>query len=168
MSENRQIRFGSGFLAAWIFYFSIWLAATASFETARIFTGGLLTIALAYLSSTRTAFWAGLNLDPRRIFAGLRYLGVFFREMLVSNLAVLRYVYSPTVAVSPQIIHLPVKARTSRARLALTNTLALTPGTLPIDLKDNDLEIHVLDSALVGGADDSVQTFETLLENAIG
>ena len=168
MNEIRQDRFASGFFAAWTFYFCIWIAATASFETARIVAGGLLTATLAYLSTTRTAFWAGLDLKPRRVFAALRYLTVFFREMVVSNLAVLRYVYSPAVSISPKTIHVPIQARSARERLALTNTLALTPGTLPIDLKNSDLEIHVLDSALVGGAGDSVQTFETLLENAIG
>jgi len=88
--------------------------------------------------------------------------------MVRSNLAVLVYVYAPHKRPSPAVINVPVRATGLRERLALTNTLALTPGSLAIQLRGDMMAVHVLDIALAEGIEDSVRTYERLLEKALG
>jgi multicomponent Na+:H+ antiporter subunit E len=155
-------------LAVWIVFFLIWLAATVSLEPARVATGLCVAAATAYFAATRTKFWSGLGFGPRRLLAVVAYLVTFLIEMIKSNLAVLAYVYSPTRKVASDVIRVPVRLKGARERLTLANTVALTPGTLPIDLTGDTLEVHVLDKNLVDGAVESVGDFETLLENSVG
>ncbi|MCA8882149.1 MAG: Na+/H+ antiporter subunit E [Rhodobacteraceae bacterium] len=158
----------SGFWAAWITFFLIWLAASASLESARVIAGLLVTAGIAGLSTRLTTFWAGLTLSPARLLAGLGYLAVFLKEMVKSNIVMLGYVYAPRIKIAPEIIHIPTRLRGPRERLALTNTLALTPGSLVVDLNRQQIDLHVLDRDLADGAKGSVQKFEPLLEKALG
>lgn len=157
-----------GFVAAWFTLFLIWISVTASLELTQVVTGFLVTAGIANIATGRSRFWSGLTLSAERFGAALRYVSVFLKEMVGSNLSVLKYVYAGKVDIAPQVVSLPVKITGPRERLALTNTIALTPGTLAVDLVEDSVEIHVLDAALVPGAKDSVAEFETLLEKAIG
>lgn len=168
MSKRKATFLGPGFLAAWMLFFAIWLAATSSLQPAVGLTGLFLSAIVARTLAVRTTFWAGLRIGPFRVIAGLRFLAMFTREMLSSNVAVLGYVYAPRVATSPRVIEAPIRIKGRRERLVLTNALALTPGTLPIDLDGERLDVHLLDSGLEKGARDSVSRFEKLLEKAIG
>lgn len=159
---------GAGVLGLWIFLFLVWLGATATFEIAPVLCGLGLTGVTAYFSATRTEFWSGLDLRFARIVAGCGYLLVFLRDMVLSNISVLRYVYAPEVRTAPETITVPLRISGPRERLALMNTIALTPGTLPLDLVGDHVQIHVLDKKLSDGVPAGVRTFEIYLEKAIG
>ncbi|MDK3072899.1 Na+/H+ antiporter subunit E [Sedimentitalea sp. JM2-8] len=158
----------NGFWGAWVTFFVIWMAVTASTELARMAAGLIVSFGIAILASRMTDFWDGFSLKPRQLAAGLRYLAVFMREIVKSNISVMGYVYSPRVNISPVTMHVSTRLARPRERLALTNTLTLTPGSLVIDLEDERIHLHLLDSALVAGTEGSVREFETLVENAIG
>lgn len=161
-------RLASGFWGAWLTFFLIWLAATASLEITRIITGLVVAGGIAILATKLTNFWAGFGISSRRLVSGLRYLAVFLREMIKSNIAVMGYVYSPSARISPEVIQLSTRLVGPRERLALTNTLTLTPGSLVIDLDGEQIELHILDRDLAEGMEGSVREFEALLEQAIG
>lgn len=167
-STGKPDRPSRGFLPAWGTFFLIWLGASASLEPARVIAGLIVTAGIARIATRHTTFWEGLDASPRRLGAGLRYLWVFLREMAKSNLNVLGYVYAPRVDITSELIQVPTRLTGPRERLALTNTLALTPGTLVINLEGDTLEMHVLDLDLVEGAREGGQHFETLLETAVG
>ena len=139
-NEKQQ---GSGFLAAWFSFFLIWIAATTSLELARVVAGLIVAGGIALLATRWTDFWAGLDIAPRRFTAGARYLVVFLREMVKSNIAVLGYVYAPRVRTSPDVIHVSTRLVGQRERLALTNTLTLTPGSLVVDLDGKQIGIVI-------------------------
>lgn len=157
----------TGALGAGLLFLLVWLASTGTFDPVKALVGLGVAGGLAQMA-TRTPFWAGLELSPRRLWACLRYLLVFFREMLKSNLAVLGYVYAVRTGVHPKVIHVSTRLVGPRERLALTSTLALTPGTLAIDLDGERIEIHMLDARMEAGTIASVRLFEPLLETAVG
>jgi multicomponent Na+:H+ antiporter subunit E len=149
-------------------FFCVWLAASASLEVERVLAGLAVTGGVALVTVSRTTFWSGLDLRPQRAVAGLGYLALFLREMVSSNISVLRYVYALRVATRPKVVRIGLRTTGPRERLALMNTVALTPGTLPVDLDGEHLDLHLLDVELAEGADQSIAKFETLLEKAIG
>lgn len=168
MAASRQRFSDGGFVVAWGIFFLIWMAATASLEPARVLTGLLLTAPIAGLASLRTSFWAGLGVAPRRVIAGIRLLLAFIWDMVMSNLAVLGYVYAPRIRVAPEFMTVPITVSGPRERLALTGLLTLTPGSLVIDISTDQLELHLLDAGLADGTALSVRKFERLLEASLG
>lgn len=168
MAASERLFQPRGFLAAWTTFFLIWLGATVSFDPARTVAGLLVTGAIAACATAGSPFWKGLQPSPRRLFAGLGVLALFLRDMIASNIAVLGYVYSPKVRVAPQVIAVPVPVAGPRERLALTNMLALTPGSLVLEIEDRTLAVHLLDARLAQGTRDAVPALSRRLEKAFG
>ena len=48
--------------------------------------------------------------------------------------------------INPRIVHFRTKLKSDLARVILTNSITLTPGTIAIDLEDDHLIVHWLDA----------------------
>ena len=55
----------------------------------------------------------------------------------------LRYVYAPRIDINPGIVKIKTRLKTPIGRLALANSIALTPGSLVIDI-EGDTPVHSL------------------------
>jgi multicomponent Na+:H+ antiporter subunit E len=56
----------------------------------------------------------------------------------------MRYVFAPRIDIKPGIVRIKTKLTTPVGRLALANSIALTPGSLVIDIEGDSLFIHWL------------------------
>lgn len=62
-----------------------------------------------------------------------------------ANLVMMRYVYSPRIDIKPGVVKVKTGLKTPLGRLALANSIALTPGSLVLDIEDDTLFVHWLD-----------------------
>jgi multicomponent Na+:H+ antiporter subunit E len=76
------------------------------------------------------------------IYNYLLYLGVFLYELVKANLNVMRYVFSPNIDIHPGIVEIKTQLQSPMGRLALANSITLTPGTLVVDMRGDSLFIH--------------------------
>ena len=93
-----------------------------------------------------------MTLLPR----GLLYFFTLLSEIFKANLQVIRLVLAPVIEVEPCLVRFRTDLRTEAARVALANSITLTPGTLTVSLEGNDLLIHALDRDMARGVDESV------------
>ena len=168
MAASERLFQPRGVLAAWSTFFLIWLGATVSLDPATTGAGLLVTGAIAAWATAGSPFWKGLRPSPRRLLAGLGVLALFLRDMIASNIAVLGYIYAPKGRVAPKVIVVPIPVAGPRERLALTNMLALTPGSLVLEIEERTLAIHLLDARLARGTRDVVPALSRRLEKAFG
>jgi multicomponent Na+:H+ antiporter subunit E len=68
---------------------------------------------------------------------------VFFKELLMANIAVLRVVFSPRARVSSGVIALPTELTNDVALTMLANMITLTPGTLTLDISPDRRYLYV-------------------------
>ncbi len=80
---------------------------------------------------------------PSRLYHFVRYIGVFAVELVRANLNMLRYVYAPRIDITPGIVKIRTRLKTPVGRLALANSIALTPGSLVIEI-EGDTAVHPL------------------------
>jgi multicomponent Na+:H+ antiporter subunit E len=83
----------------------------------------------------------------------LRALGTFgratvFLPLLVvavvrANLGLARIILDPRLPIEPTVVRIPAP-RGSFARSLLANSITLTPGTLTLDIVDDELVVHTL------------------------
>ncbi|WMI80214.1 Na+/H+ antiporter subunit E [Anaerotignum sp. MB30-C6] len=77
----------------------------------------------------------------------IKYLMILFREIVKSNLAVIRIILSPNKEIDPSITNFKTDIKTDLARVVLANSITLTPGTYTIQLEDDAYMIHALDKS---------------------
>ena len=100
-----------------------------------------------------------------RLPAILRYAGILLCEILRANLAVIRMVWRKK-APDPCLTTFSVPLRTTAARVALSDSITLTPGTITTDQDGDLLTVHCLDRTMAEGLEKScfVRRLQTMEE----
>jgi multicomponent Na+:H+ antiporter subunit E len=141
-TQRRALPRGLVFLC--VFLFAVWLVVNASMELPVVASGALVSFVLSWIFLRRSNVWR-IEIGYRGAFHFLAYTGVFFAEMVKANIQMLRYVYSPRIDIRPGLVKINIRLRSPIGRLALANSIALTPGSLVMDITDDAMFIHWLD-----------------------
>jgi multicomponent Na+:H+ antiporter subunit E len=139
------LRISGGFILLWALLTFIWFAANSSIAIEALATGLLISAALAYIFSRNSSVWQDVRFSPSRLYHFVLYTGVFLVELVKANMNMLRYVYAPRIDINPGIVRITTRLKTPVGRLALANSIALTPGSLVIDIEGDSLFVHWLD-----------------------
>ncbi|MGO4439478.1 Na+/H+ antiporter subunit E [Rhizobium sp. RAF56] len=134
-----------GLIGLWLLLFVLWLIVNASLALPIVATGAVISFAIAAIFSSRDGLWQQVALTPRAGYHFLAYTGVFFVELVKANISMVRYVYSPRIDIHPGIVKIHMRLKSPIGRLALANSIALTPGSLVMDIRGDALFVHWLD-----------------------
>ncbi len=135
----------SRILFSFIVFFLFWVALTSSLDPQELGVGALVSLIIAFLAGKEITEDGMKNFSFRRIQYTIRYLFVFFWEMIKANLDVAMRIIQPVIPINPGIVEVPTKLKSNVAKLALANSITLTPGTLTVDIIDDKLYIHWID-----------------------
>ena len=91
----------------------------------------------------------------RRMPAFFQYLYHLIKEIILANLGVCRMILTRKEQMEPVIVHVHAKLKSETARVILANSITLTPGTITVSLRDQELLVHCLDKSLAEGMEDS-------------
>lgn len=72
------------------------------------------------------------------------YLLLLLKEIVIANIGVAGIVLSPRMNISPCIVRLKTQLKSSLHRVILANSITLTPGTLTVQLAEDELVVHCL------------------------
>ena len=84
-----------------------------------------------------------------------KYVLLLLKEICKANLAVCRLILSRREVVEPVLVKVHTDLKTETARVILANSITLTPGTITVSLRDQELLVHCLDKSLAEGMEDS-------------
>ena len=130
-----------GFLLRIVFYSAAWWGlAAGALDSWQI---GLPFIAASIYVDYLLSRPVGIRWSP---VAWLIYGLYFFRFSITGGLDVLRRIYHPRLPLKPGMIAYPLKLSSLSARKLFVCTVSLLPGTLSVQLSEQDLKIHVLDT----------------------
>lgn len=91
------------------------------------------------------------------LFPGLvGYWAWMVKEIFVSNVQVARIVLSPSLPISPSVVHYRASQGTDLGRVLFANSITLTPGTITTEVNGDDLRIHALEWLFVDGVEEGV------------
>ncbi len=82
------------------------------------------------------------NLSPHRIWWFLKYIPVFIWAMIKANLDVAYRVLHPKRPIKPGIVRIRTGLKNPVGKLALANSITLTPGTMTMQIIDDKYYIH--------------------------
>jgi len=158
-----------GLLTLWAVLFAVWMMANATLAGVVALTGALITFVLAFIFSSRGDAWRQVHW--RGAYHFLAYTGRFARELVSANLNMLRHVYAPDIGIRPGIVRVRTRLKSPIGRLALANSIALTPGSLVLETRDDTIFLHWLDvqgTSLEERTEAIVAPFEKHLEKVFG
>ena len=90
----------------------------------------------------------------RKIPGFFRLLAMLLREVFRANLAVIRRVYGRKKP-DPCLASFRAPLETTAARVALADSITLTPGTITAGLEESRFTVHCLDRSMSEGLEDS-------------
>ena len=127
--------------------FVFWLVITGSVRPFDLGIGVALSIALAYWADH--VLWIGEN-EPLSARAWLRvpqYLAWLLKEIVVAAVYVAERVLDPHLGIAPSIHEHRAHFERDVGRVALANSITLTPGTITIDVREDTFVIHCLNAS---------------------
>lgn len=128
-----------------------WLLLSGYWTNPLILTLGAVSIALA--------IWIAMRIEKKYPFKdkGVSFLmrqhafwPWLFSEIVKSNISVLKCIWMPkSYPISPLIRQLKMKPQSRIARTYYANSITLTPGTVAIEVQDEDVLVYsLLESAM--------------------
>jgi multicomponent Na+:H+ antiporter subunit E len=101
-----------------------------------------------------------------RLVAIISLLLLFLVELVKANYGVLKEVIRPTLKIQPGIFALPVEVKKDWEIMLLANLITLTPGTLVVDISD-DNDVLYVHSMHIDDVDDLINDIKNSFEKAI-
>ncbi len=150
--------------------FLIWLGINSSMKT-DVLTAGIIITVITSLFYLGSGMFTEVRLTPRALAALIAWIVVFLIELIKSNIDVMSRVVTPKVRINPAIVEVKTKLKSPLGRLALANSITLTPGTLTADIVGDTLFIHWIDASstdVEGATEKIVAKFERHLEVLFG
>ncbi|MDQ0219632.1 Na+/H+ antiporter subunit E [Peribacillus cavernae] len=101
-----------------------------------------------------------------RVFAAVNLIFIFIKEMILSNIAVLKVILKPRLDIKPGIFALETELEKDWEITILANLITLTPGTLVVDVSPDNktLYIHAMD---ISDKEEAIRNIKGTFEKAI-
>ncbi len=148
--------------------FIVWVILTQSFDPQELFTGLIVAAVVSLISPAIASDKPKKWFQPKRYLYLIVYLFYFIWQMIKSNIDVAKRVINPKLPINPGIVKVKTKLKTNAAKLALANSITLTPGTLTVDIVDDIFYIHWIDVSDCDNVEESckkiAEGFEKYLE----
>ncbi|MBY7143312.1 Na+/H+ antiporter subunit E [Virgibacillus sp. NKC19-3] len=140
----------------------MWMFLSESYTGVSFITGYLLGILLLFLLRR---FIPG-NFYMHRFFKIIKLVLIFTKELVLSNVEMVKYIYTPEPDVEPGIFELPLDLTSNWEINLLANFISLTPGTLTIAVSEDNskLYIHAMN---IENIDEEIRSIKNTFEKAI-
>ena len=130
-------------LSLCLLLFAFWLLLSGHYDFWLIGFGFISSAGAAFLARRMGIVDAeGLPLD---LVPGLlRYAPWLFGTVIQANFDVARRILHPRLPITPTVIRVPAEQRTAPGQASYANSITLTPGTISLEVSDDEIEVHAL------------------------
>ena len=138
-----------------VVFFALWVVFNGKLN-AEIAIFGVVLSAVVYLFSCK---FLGYSLEQdKKLFkllpAAVKYLWLLICEIVKSNMALIRVVYSRKIEVKPQLVTFSTPLK-GTFKSVLADCITVTPGTISVLSEDDKLTVHALDKSFAEGIEDT-------------
>jgi len=149
-------------ICIFLLLFGIWIVFSGQFDAFHLTLGILSTALITAISSSFFFQNRSQGAGPRfqQILRLPWYLLWMLYQILLSNIHILKLALGPKdlPQVEPVLVRIKTNLKTDFGKWMLANSITLTPGTITIDIEDDELLIHsISDLTTAGVEDDSME-----------
>lgn len=144
--------------------YAFWLVLSGHFTPTLMIIGAVSSVAVVALASRM----AVIDHEGHPIYLLGRatwYWPWLIWQIVKSGLGVSRIILSPSLPISPTLINVKASQKTVVGVVTYANSITLTPGTVSVEVEDNEITVHALtregaDDVAGGDMDRMVTKFE--------
>jgi len=122
---------------------AFWLAMSGMF-TGMLLTLGVISIVLTLWLCKRMNILDAETAPYLYMPLTLNYFVWLGKEIYKANMAVVKAVMSPDMNISPALVRVPLNRKTDIGATMFANSITLTPGTVSVEINDEDILVHAL------------------------
>ena len=127
---------------------AIWLLLSGYFDKPLLLGFGAASVLFAALLARRARVLDEAGV-PGGVFPGiLGYMVWLTVEIGKANIMVMRQALAVEPKLSPKLFTVPNPPETNLGKVILANSITLTPGTVSVDLRENEILVHGLTEEL--------------------
>lgn len=123
--------------------FLVWMGLTWPPDWQHAFIGVFVAGFVAYMTGDMFVKRPHMFRSPKRYFWFLYYIPVFIWECLKANIDVAYRVGHPDMPINPGIVKVKTILRSDTGLTFLANSITLTPGTLSVDVDQENGFLYV-------------------------
>ncbi len=122
---------------------AFWLAMSGFF-TPMLLTLGVISIVLTLILCARMGILDGETAPYLYMPLSLSYFVWLGKEIYKANIAVVKAVLNPDMEISPTMVRVPTGRKTDIGATMFANSITLTPGTVTVEINQDDILVHAL------------------------
>jgi multicomponent Na+:H+ antiporter subunit E len=130
------------YITLFILSFIFWLLLTFNLDISNLIVGLIASAITAIIFGKYFIKDAIPFLQPLRYFWLIIYLFIFTWECIKANFDVAYRVLHPAMPIKPGIVKVKLGLKTNLAKTILANSITMTPGTITVDIIDDEIFIH--------------------------
>lgn len=102
----------------------------------------------------------------RRVIAAFKLLALFIKELILSNIDVVKVLLSPKFEIEPAIIEVSTELKSGWELTLLVSLISLTPGTIVMDFSEDNKSLFI-HSIHVPDKEEMIREIHETFEKAI-
>lgn len=128
-------------VSSFIVFYLLWIII-AGIKTEELLLGAVVALVLAFIVGPLVPY----DINGHSIVQVFKYVFLFIPlfvwKLVVANFQMAKIVLTPSLPIKPGFVVVKTGLSDDFAKLSLANVITLTPGTLSIDVKENEILIH--------------------------
>lgn len=147
-----------------LLFFLVWIIFNGAITTEICIFGVVVAFLMfGFVCKFMDYSWRKEKLLIQRSGYFLLYLGNLLIEIVRANVSICHFVLSDRDEIHPVMVSFHTTLKSGLARVILTNSITLTPGTITVSLQGDEVIVHCLDRSLAEGMENS--SFVKMLEH---
>lgn len=132
------------FVLTTLLMFFFWIVLSGEFTPLLLGSGIVASLFVAYLSHDLLIGRVDIGKMLRDLLRFTQYLPWLLWQILLANVDLVYRTLHPRMPIDPGIITFKNECRTELGMVTLANSITLTPGTVTIDVTDNEFIVHAI------------------------
>lgn len=131
-------------LSTFIVLYILWIAM-AGVALEELIAGAAVTLIVSYIIRNMSIYDYSVGIVMATLKFIFLYLPLFIWKLILANIALAKIVLNPKLPINPGFVRIKTGLSGDVSRLILANSITLTPGTLSVDVEEDELLIHWVD-----------------------
>ena len=153
-------------VSAFVIFYVLWLVL-GGINLQEVIVGALVSLVLALVLANLVGYELGVGSILTVVKFTVMYIPLFVWKLILANFQMAKIVLSPELPINPGFVVIKTGLTKDIAKLSLANSITLTPGTLSIDVDEDEVLIHWVDVQGDNGAQHMAQISKSF-EKSLG
>ena len=132
------------FVLTALIMFAFWIFLSGKFSLILLLSGLISSLLVSYMSNDLLIGNGDIKLGFIRTIRFIRFLPWLLWQIVLANIDLALRTLHPKMPINPMLINFKNNLKTDLGMVILANSITLTPGTVTIDVNENEFLVHVI------------------------